>query len=166
MTMMISKQQLGRFEVLDFVDEEQTSNRKVLLLDYTQREGDEEEEDGDEYIDFEVAWDRQKEILEKHTRRLQLSSVASEKQRQQQETCSSSSSSFLQENEYDNNEGRDTIIMLQHNPVYTLGTGSDDKFVLAARRNNGDNDNEGDSTTTTTTVPVVRMDRGGEGSLK
>jgi lipoyl(octanoyl) transferase len=38
----------------------------------------------------------------------------------------------------------DTVLMLQHEPVYTLGTGSDPAFVLS-----GD-------------VDVIRMDRGGE----
>ena len=117
--MMISKQQLGSFEVLEFMEDKQKSNRKVMLLDYTQHQND-------EYIDFEIAWDCQKDIQQQHIQRLQLS----EKQEQQQQT----SSSFIQGNEYDDNsnEGCDTIIMLQHNPVYTLGTGSDEKFVLGA----------------------------------
>ena len=49
--------------------------------------------------------------------------------------------------------GCDSIIMLQHDPVYTLGTASDPSFIR--------NDNE-NSNAATTEIPVVRIERGGE----
>lgn len=44
--------------------------------------------------------------------------------------------------------GLDTILFVQHEPVYTLGGGSDASLIL----NNNDNDE----------IPIVRMNRGGE----
>jgi lipoyl(octanoyl) transferase len=46
--------------------------------------------------------------------------------------------------------GRDTILFVQHEPVYTLGSGSDESFIL---NNANSNTNE---------IPIVRMNRGGE----
>lgn len=45
-------------------------------------------------------------------------------------------------------EQADTVIFLQHEPVYTLGTASDEKFILKQEE--------------TTSIPIIRMDRGGE----
>ncbi|KAL7473458.1 hypothetical protein ACHAXS_013917 [Conticribra weissflogii] len=50
--------------------------------------------------------------------------------------------------------GCDSIIILEHDPVYTLGTASDPTFI---RGNNGDDTNGNKSP-----VPVVRIERGGE----
>ena len=52
--------------------------------------------------------------------------------------------------------GRDTIVMLQHHPVYTLGTGSDESFVLSSSKPPNDDEIPSPS------VPVIRMARGGE----
>lgn len=49
--------------------------------------------------------------------------------------------------------GCDSIIMLQHDPVYTLGTASDPSFI---RNDIGNND------AATTKIPIVRIERGGE----
>lgn len=115
---MISKQQLGSFEALDISTiTDEPWNRRALLLDYTQ--------DPDCRIDFETAWDCQKEIMQQHVERIDDGSY----------------NSFL-----GSDGGCDTVIMLQHEPVYTLGTGSDEKFVLGLSEE----------------VPVIRMDRGGE----
>jgi lipoyl(octanoyl) transferase len=121
---MISKQQLGSFEVLDDKTA-QRANRKVALLDFA----------SSDHIDFEEAWDFQKDLLNQHVQRLE----------------SGIENSFLEEEDAEASAGgKDTIIMLQHNPVYTLGTGSDEKFVLQ------------ENSHTQSSVPVVRMDRGGE----
>jgi lipoyl(octanoyl) transferase len=175
---MISKQQLGTFEILEEsqLDVPDQCDRKVVLLDYTAAKNEEEEDDddgmvssstGSNLIDFETAWDFQKDLMERHFTRL-----ATQQQQQQQQSQSQSHqdatiitdprllTSFMsseEEQESHATNGRDTVIMLQHHPVYTLGTGSDEKFVLvhnadAAAGNNDDR----------STVPVVRMDRGGE----
>lgn len=123
LTEMISKQQLGSFEALEHI--EGTEDRKVALLDFT----------SSDRIGFEEAWEFQKDVVSRHVRRMEGGG-----QRRRD-------SSFLRlDDDDDPYDGCDTVIMLQHHPVYTLGTGSDEKFVLQS------NDK----------VPVVRMDRGGE----
>lgn len=115
----IGPQQLGEFEVLSF-DANEISERRVALLDYS---------GSPSHIPFETAWDWQKDVLNEHVMRM---------------TTDDGNSQFLTSET--GTTGTDTVIMLQHQPVYTLGTGSDEKFVLGINEN----------------VPVVRMDRGGE----
>ncbi|KAL3909417.1 MAG: hypothetical protein SGILL_008096 [Bacillariaceae sp.] len=123
---MISKQQLGTFEALDTDGMDgNSSRRQALLVDYTT--------DPTYHIAFETAWDYQKQILGEHMERLDDGSY----------------DSFLA-----SGGGCDTVIMLQHDPVYTLGTGSDEKFVLAL--------SEKEKNGASQVPPVIRMDRGGE----
>jgi lipoyl(octanoyl) transferase len=75
---------------------------------------------GDDPISFNDGWDFQKELMTCHLERLKHTDS---------------------KHQFD---GFDSVVMLQHLPVYTLGTGSDPEFVLS------------DS------VELVRMDRGGE----
>lgn len=72
-------------------------------------------------IPFREMWDFQKELVQRHLDQLPLKSPSQDK-----------------------NDMLDSIIMLQHEPVYTLGTASDPNFIQQER------------------VDVVRMDRGGE----
>ncbi|KAL3808981.1 hypothetical protein ACHAXA_004143 [Cyclostephanos tholiformis] len=48
--------------------------------------------------------------------------------------------------------GCDSVIMLQHDPVYTLGTASDPSFILGYDENK----------TNDSKIPIVRIERGGE----
>lgn len=73
-------------------------------------------------IPFREMWDFQKVLVQRHLDGLSVKS-SSDKH---------------------NDMGLDSIIMLQHEPVYTLGTASDPDFIQQER------------------VDVVRMDRGGE----
>lgn len=118
----VGPQQLGTFEAITADDDPAT--RQVRFLDLSNHEP----------IAFEQAWSYQKQILQAHVER--MSEVPTRSQ-------------FIptkSEDEDDETTGVDTFIMLQHRPVYTLGTGSDPSFVLAS---NSD-------------IPTVRMDRGGE----
>lgn len=74
-------------------------------------------------IPFTTAWNWQKALLNDHVERLSQNKTA-----------------FLNGGDF---SGLDTVIMLQHDPVYTLGTGSDEKFVVARDES----------------VPLIRMDR-------
>ena len=146
--MMISEQQLGTFEVIETT--KAPPERQVALLDYTT--------DSSLLINFDTAWGHQREILDDQMERLSLTN-GKEKTSNDDDV-----SSFLPTSDEDN-EGtktghRDTIIMLQHHPVYTLGTGSDEKFVKASSSTSDDSDDSTDSLIPS--VPVVRMDRGGE----
>jgi lipoyl(octanoyl) transferase len=105
-------------------------------------------------IDFQDAWNVQKDLVQQHVDRLQRLDDAS------QEDSSSSLSSFLNDNDDPANgsnanihRGVDTVILLQHAPVYTLGTASDESFILDQQQNDDNNSNS---------IPTVRMDRGGE----
>ena len=150
----LAPQQLGEFEVLSVVEGGQ-ENRKVALLDFLPPNGEGQlPVQRRHLIPFESAWELQKQILEAHVDRLQL--LAAEKE------ITFGTDQFIGDNHEGSNIdalslspslcGKDTIIFLQHQPVYTLGTASDEKFITAATTSN---DNQ-------STVPVVRMDRGGE----
>jgi len=112
----IAPQQLGEFETLNFVE---TQSRKVLLLDFL----------SERPVPFHNAWDMQKLILNSQTDRIASKEGLSQFAGNTSET-----------------KGTDTVMLLQHEPVYTLGTASDENFIIASDD----------------TVPVVRMDRGGE----
>ena len=111
-----SPQQLGTFETLPIID---SSPRTVQLFDWSRRDP----------IDFNDGWNFQKELMANHLNRLKEDQVDAHQQ---------------QEREHGQFDGFDAVVMLQHSPVFTLGTGSSPEFVLS------------DS------VPVIRMDRGGE----
>lgn len=137
----IGPQQLGEFEVLD-LDSTVRSKRKVRLIDYSTTTSSP--------IPFMTAWDWQRDLLNRHIERIKGEDGSSS-------SSTTSSSQFWNESSSSSsgniNCGIDTILMLQHEPVYTLGTGSDEKFVLRDKNDDDDDD---------TSVPVVRMDRGGE----
>jgi lipoyl(octanoyl) transferase len=117
MTMLkLSPQQLGTFEKLTIDD---SSTRTVQLFDWSSRDP----------LDFNDGWNFQKDLMSNHLNRLNEEQVDTNQQLGR---------------EYGQFAGFDSIIMLQHSAVFTLGTGSSPDFVLS------------DS------VPVVRMDRGGE----
>ena len=112
----MSPQQLGFFEKLAIDD---SSPRTVQLFDWSGRDP----------IDFNDGWNFQKELMSNHLNRLKEDQVDASQQ---------------QEREHGQYGGFDSVVMLQHSPVFTLGTGSSPDFVLSDL------------------VPVVRMDRGGE----
>ena len=152
----LAPQQLGAFETLsdDVRADRDREERGVVLINYA---GKLQPPDPD--IPFELAWDWQKCRLERHLNRLK----AIEQQIDPTESCDASTiGPFIPtsipldsgdgrnlDNTLYPNLGLDTVYMLQHSPVYTLGTGSDERFVLAL--NSAENK-----------VPVIRMDRGGE----
>ena len=127
----ISPQQLGTFEAL----EESTDARMARRVSFLDVCG------GGKCVAFEEAWEWQKRIMEGHFQRIVDLS-------QDNDVTVEESSQFLlpDGDRKTARRGIDTVIMLQHKPVYTLGTGSDEKFIR---------DQAPD-------VPTVRMDRGGE----
>jgi lipoyl(octanoyl) transferase len=114
---MIAPQQLGSFEALPQLD--MLHRPSVQCRNFV----------GSPPVDFEEAWKMQRDILDQQLRAMVLAGADNMEQQDGGEPS------------------RDVLILLEHNPVYTLGTASDEKFVkLTGGRN----------------VPVVRMDRGGE----
>jgi lipoyl(octanoyl) transferase len=152
--LFLGLQQLGSFEPLqlqtpDNSETEQRQQRRVLLKDLSNQPP----------IDFETAWDWQKTCLNQQLQRL---SDAAEHSSSSSPVAESSSQFLPPDNnptttDTTSTAGVDTIYMLQHSPVYTLGTGSDETFVLAALNNNNDQANA-----KAKVVPTIRMDRGGE----
>ena len=114
----LSPQQLGTFEKLT-IDHDDSSPRTVQLFDWSGRDP----------VDFNDGWNFQKYLMSNHLNRL----TGDHADANQQQEC-----------ELGQFGGFDSVVMLQHAAVFTLGTGSSPDFVLS------------DS------VPVVRMDRGGE----
>lgn len=119
MILNLMPQQLGQFEPLLLA---KSPERKVQLLDLL----------NDDLVDFEEGWELQKGLLQDHLNRI---------------SCLPDRSQFCTEvDHFQFSRGLDSILFLQHKPVYTLGTVSDESFILS-------ND---------AAIPVIRMDRGGE----
>jgi lipoyl(octanoyl) transferase len=97
------------------VVDHQIDTRTVELFDWS----------GSDPITFQEGWDFQKDLLSSHLDRLK---------NQSPDDCDAATQFH----------GFDSVVMLQHSPIYTLGTASDPDFVLSSE------------------VEVVRMDRGGE----
>lgn len=154
--LQITKQQLGEFEVLG-VKQASASDRTVQILDYCTSS------DGSGAVDpigFNDMWDVQKVLVQGQLDRtmevMKLSKAKASKVGDEEEitknTCiSERHSQFLpppSNTIQDDNTvapGKDTIILLQHKPVYTLGTGSDPDFIKES-----------------SSIDVVRIERGGE----
>jgi lipoyl(octanoyl) transferase len=121
----LAPQQLGEFEALETVGNLDGVKRRVRLVNWLS-----DPDDGDtRCVDFDEGWDKQRQLWQTQADRLAhpkggaLSPPASLRQ------------------------SSDAILMLQHAPVYTLGTASDEGFIK-----NGDHG----------AIPTVRMNRGGE----
>jgi lipoyl(octanoyl) transferase len=113
-------------------------------------------------VPFDAAWKRQQDYWQEHADRLLIQQNQQQQQQQQNSqgraahTEDGSASSFYRPPIHDVHGGQqhvqvsakgvDRVIFLQHDPVYTLGTGSDPSYILNSN----------------SSVPVVRMDRGGE----
>lgn len=113
----LAPQQLGSFEELVSLQDHQ-EDRRVALHDWS----------SSDTVPFVTAWEHQKTLVDAHLERLSAETEASQ---------------FILPDTPD--QGVDSILFLQHDPVYTLGTASDPSFIRSERN-----------------VPVVRMDRGGE----
>lgn len=138
----LAPQQLGEFQPLQY---DSKDKRRVLVQDFLSQPP----------IPFESMWQQQLTFLEQHTHRLGLGTTNrssfltdTETQTVQHETSDVSNSLV--------HGGVDRILLLQHSPVYTLGTGSDPAFLLNTHNNNNQHNNNNNP------IPVVRMDRGGE----
>jgi lipoyl(octanoyl) transferase len=135
--LQLQQQQLGSYEEL-LLDQQSTDrNRRVQYYDCTISSSEfpiimkNNTVQPGRPIEYHTAWNIQKRFVQSHFDRLANTTL----------------SSFVAFNNVwdDASIGIDTIVFLEHEPVYTLGTGSDASFIQS-----------------TNTVPIVRMDRGGE----
>ena len=133
--MELAPQQLGEFEPIELLSND--NSRRVWLYNFVSNEDDNKQ------IPYEEAWDLQKQLVEQ-----QLTRIG--KRPKDPPLYDQFIPKVLNDNiSYD---GCDTVIMLQHDPVYTLGTASDPAFIHGYDEND-DSDNN---------IPIVRIERGGE----
>ena len=132
--LQIAPQQLGEFEPIQ-TQPGSRSVRKVRLYNFVSKETT---------IPYKEAWDFQKELVTHQLERLGKRPTIDPPHYDQ----------FLVDVREDddgtsiaNNQlGCDSVIFLEHDPVYTLGTGSDPSFIRDESNN----------------VDIVRIERGGE----
>lgn len=155
----IAPQQLGEFEQINFANDENEEGqamirdeRRVWLYDFVTTTTQQQST-----MPYHEAWDLQKQLVEHQLSRIgkrpkdpplydQFVPTKFDDDNYDMDgdaIVSLSSSSLL---------GCDSIIMLQHDPVYTLGTASDPSFIRGYDENDSDDNN----------IPIVRIERGGE----
>ena len=142
----LAPQQLGEFKPINLVGDEEKqidrSTRRVWLYDFVSSTQQ------DDKIPYEEAWDLQKRLMEQQLLRIG--------KRPKDPPLYDQFVPFHVDTTEDSNDsslvGCDSIIMLQHQPVYTLGTASDTSFIH-------DYDDNGDNESS---IPIVRIERGGE----
>lgn len=142
----LAPQQLGEFKPINLVGDEEKqidrSTRRVWLYDFVSNTQQ------DDKIPYEEAWDLQKRLMEQ-----QLSRIGKRPKDPPLYDQFVPLHVDTTENGNDNSlAGCDSIIMLQHDPVYTLGTASDTSFIH-------DYDDNSDNASL---IPIVRIERGGE----
>ena len=146
----LAPQQLGEFEPIDLSDANDNADlqtreqRRVWLYDFvTQTSPDQET-----MMPYHEAWDLQKSLVEH-----QLSRIG---KRPKDPPLYNQFIPTSVNGDKDVNSllGCDSIIMLQHDPVYTLGTASDPAFIHGFDENNNNEDENN--------IPIIRIERGGE----
>lgn len=176
-------QQLGEFETLSWTNESDPSDawigdttskqqsrqrkrsrRQVYLRNFLRTNHSD-----DDMSSYEKIWDIQKQLVQNHLDRLVVASSMTQ-EAETDDIFDATHSQFLLEKEeedyYNKNtspvpswtKGKDTVLLVQHEPVYTLGTGSDIQFLLNTNIQGGD----AGARTTDHHVKVVRIERGGE----
>lgn len=135
----LAPQQLGEFEPINLADD--TNNeRRVWLYDYVTA--------NPKTIHYHDAWDLQKSLVEH-----QLSRIGKRPSNPPlYDQFVPTSVDDDQEDGKSSLVGCDSIIILEHDPVYTLGTASDPSFIRGYDEDDVDGNN----------IPIVRIERGGE----
>lgn len=138
-----SPQQLGEFKSLNIGDE----RRCVRLYDFS----------ASDPIEYRCMWDVQKQLLHSQIDRLKAEFQKAEPEKQfllptDEFIRGDGICDFSDITKGDiSAKGRDAIILLQHQPVFTLGTGSDEKYVKLD-----------ESKLQELGIDLVRIERGGE----
>ena len=143
-----NQQQLGEFKRLNIsYNDDEDHGRYVRLYDFTSSDP----------IDYRSMWDVQKELVNCHVDRLKVEF----KQIEPDTQFLQPTDEFISFNDVCNcmdmvqadasGKSRDAIILLQHQPVYTLGTGSDPQYVKLDERK-----------LEALGIDLIRIERGGE----
>ena len=156
----IVKQQLGEFDRLfEHVDDPVgirriRNKRRIGLLNFVTEDSTESSIDqkftgNSRYVDYKTGWKLQQDLVADQLERLTTASKNDCEHSECNEIAMGLNQEWCQWQTSVNTQlGRDCVILLEHTPVYTLGTGSDEKFILA-KEDRGD-------------VEVIRIERGGE----
>jgi len=160
-TLHIAPQQLGEFEEITFANDEEgrqisRERRRVWLYDFVTTTATQQQHTSNDSrtMPYHEAWDLQKKLVEH-----QLARIGKRPKDpplyDQFVPADADCDNFADGNESPSSSiGCDSIIMLQHDPVYTLGTASDPSFIRGNDEEGTDgNENE---------IPIVRIERGGE----
>ena len=142
----LAPQQLGEFEPINTSDDDRT-RRRVWLYDYVTTPDAKP-------IPYNEIWDHQK-MLVNH----QLSRIG--KGPKDPPLHEQFVPSDFDAEEVNSMMGCDSIIMVEHHPVYTLGTASDASFIKGYQAG-GDESQEEVTVTGNEPIPIVRIERGGE----
>lgn len=147
-------QGFGDFENLNIITENDNKNRRLVVL---------HDLSASKPISYRTMWDVQKQLVDSQIERIKELKKTNEKKILSQfvsvEKLSHYSSNLSSEKKslpsYQP-QGYDSIIMLQHKPVYTLGTGSDPSFIKGYNQacNREEQSSNG--------IDVVDIERGGE----
>ncbi len=153
-TLNLAPQQLGEFKSINLVvnkdgAEEKDidpSRRRVWLYDFVSSSST--QQTSADTIPYNKAWDLQKRLMEEQLLRIG-------KRPKDPPLYDQFIPMDVNEENFDNKSmmGCDSIIMLQHDPVYTLGTASDTSFIHGYDDDNSDEESQ---------IPIVRIERGGE----
>jgi len=146
-TLQVVQQGFGDFEFLKIAEKGSVKQeeRIVLLHDFSRYKP----------IPYQTMWAMQKELVDGHIERLKDEFKQRTPESQFSLNMELSSLDLSANQHLHLSEGRDSIIFLQHEPVYTLGTGSDPKFIKGhGTKNNIEN--------LAKEIDVVRIERGGE----
>jgi lipoyl(octanoyl) transferase len=176
----VAPQQLGSFERLTAGEDDNNmtapsrERRRIWLYDFVSTSKsltDEKPSIQSSTVPYHEAWDLQKQLVDHQLARLG---------KRPNDTPTYSQFLPLQfdnDNDYNitntrcsagsitpppNLIGCDSIIMLQHDPVYTLGTASDPSFIKNQGQDNNPNNVNEYNNTATTEIPIMRIERGGE----
>ena len=146
----LAPQQLGEFEPINSTNEDCT-RRRVWLYDYVSALHS-------STIPYNDVWEQQKSLVSH-----QLSRIG------KGQTNPPLYNQFIpldmEPEKYEAHAllGCDSIIMVEHDPVYTLGTGSDASFIHGYQADHGNQEEAKISEDTDEkAIPIVRIERGGE----
>ena len=130
----LAPQQLGTFESLN-VSPEARKQRTVRVESYLEP-----------HLDYQAGWDRQGELWQAHADRLlEQQRRGKDDTRTTTTTTTTTGTTTMTSSSLQQFDGYDTIVMVQHKPIYTLGTASDTNFIKS-----------------TAVAPVQRINRGGQ----
>lgn len=171
---VMPQQQLGSFEKLTDVGEDNTmqsrEKRRVWLYDFVSTPKlltHDQPSTRSTTVPYYEAWELQKQLVQHQLSRigkrpsdppLHSQFLPSQFEYDDEYTTMNTKSNAGSIGPPPNLIGCDSILVLQHDPVYTLGTASDPSYI---RQDENPNDKE-ENNRATTPIPTVRIERGGE----